>query len=99
MTERRFELSGSLDIASVAELRPRLLEAMDGAEALVLDGSRVERADTAGVQLLVASAREAARRGISLTLHASSEPLERSLRALGLADAVATPARGDAAAH
>ena len=57
------DLGQSLDITGVSQLHGRLAEALQGGGRVALDGSRIERVDAAGIQLLVAFAHAAAERG------------------------------------
>jgi ABC-type transporter Mla MlaB component len=72
------------------------LVAADG-DPVVVDGSAVERIDTAGLQLLVALARRQRDAGRGLTWQSASRELLRCGRRLGLIDALglSTLADGD----
>lgn len=76
-------LPADLDRSAVAELRPRFLEALAG-PAITLDGSPVQRADVAGVQLLCALVIAAERRGVALAWSVVSPALVTAVRLLGV---------------
>ena len=78
------QLPESLTIETVAELRTHLLEGFDGSGGdLRIDGSAVDEVDGAGIQLLLAAAKEALGRGGVVTLAASAR-LEDTLRMLAV---------------
>jgi ABC-type transporter Mla MlaB component len=85
-------LGEQLVIGEVGTLHGQALEAFDAGAALRVDCSRVERADTAGVQLLVAMQREAARRGTALEWLDPTPALRDAVRCLALDDTLALPA-------
>jgi len=58
----RVDIQGELSIFAAAELRQRLLDALDTAAEVEVDLSQVGEMDSAGVQLMVAAKREAAAR-------------------------------------
>lgn len=72
-------------VQQAGELRRQLLTALDGAvDSFELDGSAVCELDTAGLQLLLATAKEAERRGLRLLLRAASPRLRDTLAVLGV---------------
>jgi anti-anti-sigma regulatory factor len=82
-------LPPELSIYTVGELHPQWLAwlAETGDEASFrLDGSPVEQADAAGVQLLLALSAALKQRGLTLALQAPSQPLLDACSALGLGD-------------
>lgn len=81
-----FELGETLEISGVAALHSRLKQmlAASGA-ALTLDASRVERADAATLQTLLAFMRAAATENIPVQWHAPSAALHAAARNTGLA--------------
>ena len=87
---QHIELGKSLGIREAAELRERLLAAIE-AGSLVLDGSAVERADSAGLQLLVSLQRSLAARGETLTYRGVSPALADAAKILGLTAACCLP--------
>lgn len=80
------ELPKELTIAEAPRLRELLLAALERGEPVELDGGAVEEIDAAGLQVLCAARRSAARRGLSFTIRepGRSEPLSRSLVVAGL---------------
>ena len=91
-----FGLGTSLSIREVQDLRARLIAAVE-AGPLVLDGSAIERADSAGLQLLISLGRSLALRGESLVFSGASEALVDVARTLGLSAACGLPGAGGAA--
>lgn len=83
---QHIELGKTLGIREAAELRERLLAAIE-AGPLVLDGSAVERVDSAGLQLLVSLQRSLAARGETLTYRGVSTALADAATVLGVGDA------------
>lgn len=75
-----------LDISMVAELRALLLEALAAKQPVMLDGSAVERADTAVLQVLTAFFQDARSQDIAVQWSSASEALTRSAELLGIAD-------------
>ncbi len=92
---KSLKLPADLRIQSATALRDRLLAALDGTGPLRLQGGGVARLDTAGLQLLVAAAQEAARRGRELRLAAPSAPLAEGIERLGLHDFFPLPDKQD----
>lgn len=85
-----FVLGAGLGIRESHELRSSLLAAIERGP-LVLDASAVERADSAGVQLLISLARSLAARGESLAYAGASPALLEVARTLGVAEACHLP--------
>jgi anti-anti-sigma regulatory factor len=75
----------ALDRTVAGDLHARFLEALGGA-SITLDGSRVERVDVAGVQLLCALMIAAGQRGVQLGWTAVSPALSTCARLLGVRD-------------
>lgn len=88
------KIEADLTIHRVAALAPALFAALQGDAALALDMSRVERVDTAGLQLLLMLRREAQAGGGSLALHAPGPGLRELAHFYGLDALLAEPARG-----
>lgn len=86
--ERSLDLGNSLTIAEVRPLKGTLEQLLTPREPLSLDASRVERADTAGVQLLLSFCREAERLGLEVSWRSVSEPLFATASRLGLSRAL-----------
>ncbi len=80
-------LPADLDRSAVAELRVRFLEAL-AEPTITLDGSSVQRADLAGVQLLCALMIAAERRGVALAWRVVSPALVTAVRLLGVESVV-----------
>lgn len=79
-------------IADVGDLHQHLRKALESS-AIVLDGSTVERVDTAALQLLVAFQRDAQKRGRRVNWAGVSAPLHDAAMQLGLAQVLALPAK------
>jgi anti-anti-sigma factor len=78
-------LDGDLGLASASALRLRLTGTLrPGTERLVLDLSRVQSCDPAGLAVLIAAQRHAAERGIVVLLAAPSVPVAELLHSTGL---------------
>lgn len=84
---QQLELTGNLDIGRAGELRAPLIEALATAQELQVELSRVERVDTAGLQLLLALARSARERGVAIRWSAPSPTLVEAAKRLGLSAA------------
>ncbi|GAB2563670.1 STAS domain-containing protein [Dyella jejuensis] len=89
--EARVGMPADCRIADVSDLHRQLREALD-ASRIVLDGSAVERVDTAALQLLVAFQRDAGTRGCPVSWAGASAPLRDAAVQLGVAQALALPA-------
>lgn len=85
---RALRLSGALGIATAARAREQLLEALSAAPAgpVHLDTSGLGEVDSAGVQLLLAAARQLAQEGRPATAGPPAVPLARVAQALGVGD-------------
>jgi len=68
MSATQLALEGELSIFTVALVKERLLAALNGADAVEVDLSRINEIDSAGVQLLVAAKTEAQAQGKNLGL-------------------------------
>lgn len=71
-------------MAQVAELRARLVAALQEATPVVLRAAEVEQADTAALQLLVTYWQDAKGRDIPVRWEAPSQPLQQAARLLGV---------------
>jgi phospholipid transport system transporter-binding protein len=78
-------------MAAQAALKMELLGALE-AGAIVLDGTQVERVDTAALQLLVLFRRELDAHGGTLHWHGTSDALNEAAGLLGLAQILNLPA-------
>lgn len=78
-------LDGDLGLAVASALRLRLMSALrPGTTRLVLDLSRVQSCDPAGLGVLISTQRHAAERGIAVLLAAPSPPVVKLLHSTGL---------------
>ena len=78
-------LDGDLGLAAASALRLRLMSALrPGTTRLVLDLSRVQSCDPAGLAVLISTQRHAAERGIVVLLAAPSPPAAELLHSTGL---------------
>jgi phospholipid transport system transporter-binding protein len=91
-SEARISMPADCRIAEVSGMHRQLREAVDASQ-IVLDGSTVDRVDTAALQLLVVFQREASKRGNSVTWAGVSAPLQDAANQLGLAQTLALPAK------
>jgi anti-anti-sigma regulatory factor len=87
----RIELPEDCRIATLPELRARLLATVDQS-ACVLNASAVTRIDTAALQLLTAFQRDAASGGREVRWDGVSEVLREAAALLGLTQTLALPA-------
>ncbi|HEX8989671.1 MAG TPA: STAS domain-containing protein [Rhodocyclaceae bacterium] len=79
-------IEGELSIYAAAGLRERLLEALDATGTLELDLAAVTEMDSAGVQLLLAAAKQAAQQGKTLRLARCSAAVMDALALCGLGE-------------
>ena len=78
-------LDGDLGLAAASALRLRLMSALrPGTTRLVLDLSRVQSCNPAGLAVLISTQRHAAERGIVVLLAAPSPPAAELLHSTGL---------------
>jgi anti-sigma B factor antagonist len=77
-------VEGEMTIYRAAELKPALLEAVRTHDAPALDLSAVTEFDSAGLQLLLAARREAARLGKQLAIPAASPAVRDAFALLGM---------------
>ncbi|MBS97195.1 MAG: hypothetical protein CMI01_00750 [Oceanospirillaceae bacterium] len=87
------ELPSELCISEVESLKPQLLEALSQAEEVDLDGARVERIDTAGIQLLVALTKLVETQGRRMQWRQASSTLTEAASELGAGDQLNLPSR------
>lgn len=76
----------ALDVTKVSVLHGELGRALKSAAPLVLDAGRVERVDTAALQLLAAFFRAADAAGLTVRWQCVSPPLREATELLGLAE-------------
>lgn len=72
-------LDGDLTVFAAAEVKERLLNALELNPNLTLDASAVSEVDGAGIQLLIAAKLEAQQRGGSMTLQDTSAQLQEAI--------------------
>lgn len=72
------------DISVVTDFKAMVQQAMAGGGGLVLDAAKVERVDTAALQLLAALFRDSEHKGIELSWKTPTEPLKYAARLTGL---------------
>jgi phospholipid transport system transporter-binding protein len=90
--EVRVGVPADFRIGEVAGMHRQLSDVLV-AKQIVLDGSAVERVDTAALQLLVVFQREVAKRGNQVNWAGVSAPLHDAASQLGLAQILALPAK------
>ncbi len=72
------------DISVVTDFKAMVQQAMADGSDLVLDAARIERVDTAALQLLAALFRDSDCKGIKLSWKTPTEPLKYAARLSGL---------------
>jgi anti-anti-sigma regulatory factor len=87
LLESTIVLPVELDLDCVVEVRDQLERAL-GTPAIRIDGTQVQRVDTAGVQLLCAVVLAAERRGVPLAWTAVSPTLVTCVQRLGVGHVV-----------
>lgn len=85
MSDEVVDFGEMLTIANVGEIYAQLLALMADGKSVSLDCSKIERIDTAGLQLLLAYAKEAENQSLPLDWQAPSESFVQSASSLGLA--------------
>lgn len=89
---KTIKVAEDLRIAGAAAAYGKLQAAADGIEARVLlDGRRVEKVDTAGIQALLAGRQALARAGKTVQWAGCSPQLKAAAELLGLAQALGLP--------
>ncbi|WP_267223544.1 STAS domain-containing protein [Dyella silvae] len=88
---RVIALPADFRLAGLADVKASLLEALD-APAVQLDGTAVERVDTAALQLLLTFRRGAAANGKTPTWSGVSDVMRDAAGVLGLVKALELPA-------
>jgi len=79
-----FSCGESLDITEVASLQARLHKSLQKSSTIELKADDVKKADTAGLQLFVALARDVSNTGGALVWKKPSQALIDAARLLGL---------------
>jgi phospholipid transport system transporter-binding protein len=91
-SEVRLGIPADFRIADVTDMHRQLSDALDATQ-IALDGSAVDRIDTAALQLLVVFQREVQKRGNQMNWAGVSAPLHDAASQLGLAQILALPAK------
>lgn len=84
-------LEASCTLRDSIDMQFQLLAVDFGDSDVLVDGSAVERIDTAGLQMLVSFAKHQASRGKPVRWTAASSELTRGSQALGLSDLLGLP--------
>ncbi|MDQ2641633.1 MAG: STAS domain-containing protein [Pseudomonadota bacterium] len=92
----RLVLQADCTLRQATTLKTSLLELQPGAQGATLDGSAVQRIDTAGLQLLAAFAQGETKAGRPLAWSGASPVLREASSRLGLAAVLSLPAGTDA---
>ncbi len=87
----RVVLSGEVSITGAAAIREKLLAALGRAADIEVDLSQVTEIDSAGVQLMIAAAREAVIHGTTLHFAGHSPAVLDSLQLTGLSPRFGEP--------
>ena len=90
-SRRTLKLGTSSGIAQAGELKDRLAKLFERKSAVTLDGSELERIDTAILQLLACFARDAKQRGITVKWKGPSESARASISLVGIEQALGIP--------
>lgn len=85
------DLGASCTLHEVAALRGVCLAALEAKEPPVIDGSRVERVDTAGLQVLVGFTIDCMERSINFSWAGRSDALQQGIRLLGIEALLESP--------
>lgn len=88
---RKVLLGTSCTIEDVAQLRIDLSAHLAANKPIIIDASRLERIDTAGVQLLAAFAIDCLEQGIAFAWRQRPAVLEEAIRLLGLGALMESP--------
>lgn len=84
-TRTSFSCGTSLDINSVHDLQKRLAKSLSKASTIELKADQVDKADTAGLQLLLSVSRQVSHQGGQLIWKKPTKKLIDSAQLLGLA--------------
>ena len=79
-----FELPNNLTIATAESLHEQLEPLLTTGDDVVLNAAEVKRADTAGLQLLLAFQKALISRSVNMSWSAPSQPLLEAAEQLGL---------------
>ena len=83
-----FSCGSAVDIVNVNSLQQRLLKALDKSSTIELKADKVEKADSAGLQLFVAANKELNAAGGQMIWKKPSESLLTAAKQLGLTEAL-----------
>ena len=72
------------DISVVTDFKAMLQQSLAGGQAIVLDASKVERIDTAALQLLTALCQDSVTKGVEISWVNPSESLTYAAKLMGL---------------
>jgi anti-sigma B factor antagonist len=87
VSDGRIRISGEMTVYTAAELQPALIKALSKAKGTAnLDLASVEEFDSAGLQLLLAGARDATAKGAKLRILAASTAVREVLELCHRAD-------------
>lgn len=84
-------LGAECTIREAVNLKEQLIRHLNRPEPLFVDGSGVEKADTAGVQLLVAFSLDCMERGIAFGWPGRSQVLNNAINTLGVSALLECP--------
>jgi anti-sigma B factor antagonist len=90
-TAGRLDIKGELNIFTAAELRLQLLEALATSTELEVDLAQVGEIDSAGLQLMLATKREAASRNLAVHFTGHSPAVCDALELLKLSGQLGDP--------
>lgn len=85
------DLGVSCTLHEAAALRAACMAALESKDPPVIDGTRVERVDTAGLQVLVGFTIDCMERSLHFTWAGRSEALARGIRLLGIEALLESP--------
>ncbi|MBI5924692.1 MAG: STAS domain-containing protein [Aquabacterium sp.] len=84
------KVEGELTVYAVHDLKARLLAALSDGSPLQIDLSEVSEIDGAGIQLLLATQREARQNGTSISLNSMAPQVAHALALMDLTHEFAT---------
>lgn len=83
---QRLAIEGEFTIFTVAEIRTKLLDALNGGEQVEVDLSGVTEMDTAGLQIILSARLEASKHRKQLSFAGSSRAVADVMTIYGLAE-------------
>ena len=90
-SRRTVKLGTSIGIAQANELKEQLLKLFARKSAVTLDGTELERIDTATLQLLACFVQEATSRGITVKWKGPSDSVRATMALVGIGAALGLP--------